>query len=249
MYTIQALKCAEHVTSGAVFFFMSRFDEKVKVYLYFYLIKGNGKTIVVDTGLGDYEKRSQLQTVGAFDVGIEQDTTSCLKRFGVLPEDVDYLILTHLHNDHCGNAMLFKNAKIVISKKGWINTIAPKHRSLYPHPLYPRNVYEYLINKAWDRVILAADNFELLDGIKITWAGGHTVCSQMVWIDTNKGKAVITGDAIFLYENLESNIPIGLTTNIFESMDAMEQIRKADIVLTMHEPKVLERYPEGKVCQ
>lgn len=70
----------------------------------------------------------------------------------------------------------------------------------------------------------------------------------MVWVDTNKGQAVITGDAIFLYENLESNIPIGLTTNIFESMDAMEQIRKADIVLTMHEPKVLERYPNGKVC-
>ena len=72
------------------------------------------------------------------------------------------------------------------------------------------------------------------------------MCSQVISVETEKGKAILTGDVVFLYENIEKNIPVGLSYNLIECLDAMERIRKeADIILPGHDPKILEKFPGG----
>jgi hypothetical protein len=57
---------------------------------------------------------------------------------------------------------------------------------------------------------------------------------------------VITSDTVFLYRNIEENVPVGYFYNLEECYDAMETIRNvADVILPTHDPEVLVRHPGG----
>jgi glyoxylase-like metal-dependent hydrolase (beta-lactamase superfamily II) len=67
-----------------------------------FLVKGNGKTIVIDTGFGR----------GIFDY---------MKTLGVSPNDVDTVLIAHMHGDHIGGLQkdgtpLFPNARVFLAE-------------------------------------------------------------------------------------------------------------------------------------
>lgn len=93
--------------------------------------------------------------------------------------------------------------------------------------------------------MLAADDVEVLPGIRTMWLGGHSPCSQAIIVQTDRGKAVLTGDTVSLYANIERNIPVGVAYNYDECIEAMEKVKRvADMVLPSHDPEVLRRFPE-----
>ena len=93
-------------------------DHKVQFNLACFVIRSEGKTIAVDTGLGPK---------------VDADTPwgelmDNLKANGIQPEDVDMVVLTHLHRDHVGCNLLskdgkyaptFPNARYWMSTKDW----------------------------------------------------------------------------------------------------------------------------------
>ena len=63
-----------------------------------------------------------------------------------------------------------------------------------------------------------------------------------------KGRFVLTGDVVFLYENLERNVPVGLNYSLPECYQAMDLLRSLDAeLLPGHDPRILELYPGGKI--
>lgn len=249
-YSITALKTATHRAPGPVFFYQREFDRTVEVNCYFWLLKGEGHVVCVDTGMGTqgdpwWPADSAARAREAFLVGPGEDTAAALGREGVSPEDVDTLILTHLHFDHCGNTPLFRRARIVVSRRGWANFLDPPHPLLAP---YPMDVLGYVRDRMGEQLWLAADEEEVLPGIRVMWVGGHTVCSQAVSVDTVKGRVILAGDVVFLYRNLEEDIPVGLQVSLGECLRAMDRFRReADEVLPGHDPEILVRYPGGRV--
>ncbi len=232
-------------------FFQSKQFERIQVFGYLWLVRGQGLTVVVDTGIGDPvgEDGPQVQGYAGFQCDPGEDTDSLLRGEGVTPDEVDYLVLTHLHWDHCANTKLFTNAKIVVSRRGLASVVTPRHWGLVPDGLFLRDVISHIVGEAWNRVILADDEFDVVPGIRTFWVGGHTECSQAVAVETAKGTAVFGGDTVFMYENIESDIPVAYTGNLAECYLAMERIRReADIVLPNHDPRVLERHPGGVVA-
>ncbi len=251
MYSIKALKNSHLEADGPVMFFQSKQFERLQVFGYLWLIRGQGLTVVVDSGIGDPagEDAPRLQGYAGFVCDPGEDTDSLLRREGLAPDEVDYLILTHLHWDHCVNTRLFTSAKIVVSRRGLASVATPRHRGLVPNGLFFRQVIAHIVDEAWDRVILADDEFEVVPGIRTFWVGGHTECSQAVAVETAKGVAIFGGDTVFMYENIESDIPVAYTGNLAECYLAMDRIRReADIVLPNHDPLVLERHPGGEVA-
>jgi N-acyl homoserine lactone hydrolase len=71
------------------------------------LVIQEGKKIVVDTGL----------------FGEEEIILDALARLGLRPEDIDAVVNTHSHPDHCGNNYIFVESEILDPKEG--ETIAP----------------------------------------------------------------------------------------------------------------------------
>jgi glyoxylase-like metal-dependent hydrolase (beta-lactamase superfamily II) len=65
------------------------------------LVRSGGRTILVDVGLGRKEPARFRDMYG---VGDETSLVASLAARGVAPEDVDVVVLTHLHFDHAGGA-------------------------------------------------------------------------------------------------------------------------------------------------
>lgn len=85
-----------------------------------WLIRSEGRTILVDTGLG--ERPTNIP------IGEPTSMPSVMAEAGVPPEDVDVVVFTHLHHDHTGwNTIdqagkpvpLFPNARHLIQQAEW----------------------------------------------------------------------------------------------------------------------------------
>jgi glyoxylase-like metal-dependent hydrolase (beta-lactamase superfamily II) len=255
-YSIKAIKYCEQSVPGPQMFYMSRWDEwMVADFLLFVLRRDDGKVVLVDTGVRDVDEIQPLVVAGAGHKGrfrmdmATQNVPLLLRQEGIDPADVEYVLITHLHYDHCSNAKLFPNAKFVVSRTGWHLTLDPPVPALVPDVLFPRDILAYLAGEARDRLILADDDEpEILPGIGAFYVGGHTMCSQAFTVNTKKGMAVFPGDTIFYYENLEKNHPVGLAVDIVECYEAMARVREvADIVVPPHDPLLLKKFPDGVV--
>ena len=93
-------------------------EGKVAFNLACFLVRSDGKTIVVDTGLGP--KPTPETPWG--------DLLNDFKAHGIRPEDVDMVVFTHLHRDHVGWNLqsrngkyepTFPNARYWMSTKDW----------------------------------------------------------------------------------------------------------------------------------
>jgi len=79
------------------------------------LIRDGKHTIMLDTGY----------------VGLRKDYHEILAERGVSCEEVDYVLLTHMHFDHACNVDLFPNAVFVLSKEEWEYANDVKRRDLF----------------------------------------------------------------------------------------------------------------------
>jgi glyoxylase-like metal-dependent hydrolase (beta-lactamase superfamily II) len=252
MYTIHALRnfYIDFPIPALAMYFQEKMDQTVEIAGYIWLVRNASKTIVVDAGIGQPPEiiGAGKQMLGHFTIAPGEDTASLLRGAGVNPADVDYLILTHLHTDHSFNTPLFTKATIVVSRYGWETVSHPAHPALYPSRLYSQEALRYIREEARDRLRLVAKEEEILPGISVIYTGGHTPCSQSVRVQTEAGKAVITGDVVSLYGHIEENIPVAYCHDLLQCYQAMDRIRQeGGVILPSHDPEVLIRHPGGKI--
>ena len=162
-----------------------------------------------------------------------------LAKFGLTPEDIGHVLITHLHFDHVDDLLNYTNAKVYVGKKEWLGTIAAS-----PGWGHGKIVHEFLNNpQCKNRLVLVEDEL-LLPGIESFWIGGHTPGSTAYSVNTAHGKAVLTGDTVSLLANFERNVAPGVYADLQECMAALKKIRaRADIVLPSHDPATRKRWP------
>ena len=160
---------------------------------------------------------------------------------GWAPEDVDIIINTHLHHDHCGDNRLFKNATFIVQEREWKYAYdhIPSQDKIYLEELYGTAAVDYF---SWKFVNGEA---EIVPGVKVFPTPGHTLGHQSVIVKTKEGTVCIAGDATNLLVNIRQNIPVGFlasTTDAFQSM--VEIRRRARFIIPGHEPSIL-KFQEG----
>ena len=139
------------------------------------LVRVHGKTIVMDTGHGTKltdAERDFIHNSGGLVRG--------LASLNIQPEDVDLVICTHLHGDHCGGNTVyqgdgesvqatFPNAEYVVQRREYEDAMHPNERT---RATYHLNNYEPLVNSGQMR-LLDGDT-EFLPGIDGIVTPGHT---------------------------------------------------------------------------
>ena len=141
-----------------------------------------------------------------------------LKKEGLSPEDIDLVVLSHLHLDHVVNTYLFNNANIFYKLRGgsFAGLIGfPKEGKI----------------KRFELV----DGVELAKDVSILFTPGHTEDMISVLVNTLKGKVAITGDAIDSEKMSQMDIQPALCWDLEEFNKSRDKILKiADYIVPGH---------------
>jgi N-acyl homoserine lactone hydrolase len=173
---------------------------RVKVPVPGYLIQtDDGKNIVVDTGLHPDHIRDPEATIRVRDLaGIivpfmrDEDTIEHrLSEIGVRLADVDFLINTHLHFDHCGGNHAFEGIPILVQRH---HLAYARESAGFPSRYFdlPSLTYELIDGEP-----------ELFGAVQVILTPGHTPWHQSLLITLpNDGNVLICADAIDCQDNL-----------------------------------------------
>jgi len=255
--SIKILKNGSIRLKGFEQFYLARTPEYIDAFIYIFLIEYDGKKILIDCGLPKEDYLNEINKKAVEETGDEtakffqeydEDILHLIEKEGLKKEEIDYIILTHLHIDHVGGLDLFPNAKMIFSRKGWSYFYSRKYPMTAPRSQIPGYIQKYLLFDAWDRVYLNDEREELLPGISVQWVGGHSMCSQIIKVKTGKKTIIFCGDIVATYRNIENNIPIALLHNLEEVLSAMDIIRSsADLIIPGHDPLLLQKFKNGVI--
>jgi len=205
--------------------------------IYSWLIEGSGVKILVDTGeLAPDKTAAREKLLGAKVYSFEQG----LAKWNLSPSDINIIVHTHLHNDHCENDDKCVNADIYVHEK-------ELQRVHEPHPLDFRYMEDYILEvEGRGQIKPLSKDTEILPGITMFHTPAHTEGGMSIMVETPAGKAVITGFCCIM-ENFKPPlairgmdmevIPPGTHVNVYEAYDILVKVKAAaDILLPFHEP-------------
>ena len=238
MYKIHPIVVGTKVFDKSMMTYQYNNGVKYTIPIYCWYIEGGNKKILVDTGeMHPIKSKDREDSIGGKIYTFEKG----LKKWNLTPEDIDIVIHTHLHNDHCENDYKCVNAKFYIHK----NELERIHN---PHPLDYRYFEDYIIDiEENDQINIITKDQEIIPGINVIHTPIHTDGGLTVLVDTPKGKAAITGFCVIM-ENfyppkeicaMEMDIiPPGTNLNPYKSYNIMLKIKEmSDILIPIHEPK------------
>jgi glyoxylase-like metal-dependent hydrolase (beta-lactamase superfamily II) len=199
--------------------------ETVEIPYHSYLIEDAEANVLVDTSSSVRWKQLHSKALVKFwpvHMKPEERPDRMLQSVGFSPDDIDYVVNTHLHYDHCGNNAMFPNATFLVQETELSHAAFPGWWEAFP---YVRKVFD--ISGLKYRSL--EGDFEVIPGVKLIQTPGHTEGHQSVVVELEKSKVVVlAGDAIYLRENLEDPILPGLYVDARRYAESMQRIR--DIV-------------------
>jgi len=158
------------------------------------LVRSQGKLILVETGVGSKTTRVPRGS------GVAQAGTLLedMARQGIRPEDVDIVINTHLHFDHCGGNTIYRDGKLALTfprarhflQKGeWEEANHPNERTRASY--LPENL-EPLADSG--QLELVEGEAEVIKGVRMLPAPGHTAHHAIVEVASAGQTALYIGD-------------------------------------------------------
>lgn len=231
-YSICPIALCGGPRDGSHFTYRLNFGTSCQGVCYLWYIEGSQPKTLVDAGA-----RASMFT----ERGVpETDLVSAedgLTGLGLTPEDIEIVIVTHLHFDHIGLGYLYKKARFIVQKR-------ELDYARKPHPLdvdlYDRSTFDGL-------------NLEVIDGqkeiipdVSVFLTPGHSPGGQSVEVNTTAGKAIITGFCCNLatFEQTEAMKRWGwevtaplIHHDVREAYDSVLTVkRRADIIVALHDP-------------
>ena len=160
------------------------------------LVRADGKLILVDTGCGDKGSKAP----GAVSTAESGHLVKNLRSVGVTPDEVDVVVNTHLHFDHCGgNTTIvdgqlrptFPRARYVMQAGEWD---AANHTNERTRGTYLAENLEPLDSAR--QVELIRGEAELAKGVRVVLAPGHTEDHCAVELESEGEMALYVGEMV-----------------------------------------------------
>lgn len=212
-------------------------------------IEGTHKKVLIDTGTNLATCREAEALTEAYGGkqywyhSPDHDVRTQLGRFGVKPEEIDIVVLTHLHLDHIGNTRLFPNARFIVQRDEFAWFMAPPMASVF----YYKELRHYIVD-VLDQVDCIEGDMQLEKGIDLVRVGGHTPGSMVVLIETHQGKVGLVGDLFYNYLNMQYDWPPGAYWDLGEWLQGSRRVKQmADIVIPNHDYYFCQEWPSGVI--
>ena len=165
-----------------------------------FLLRSQGRTILVDTGIGS--NATNPGAVAAIAGGVDGRMLADLDAAGLRPEDVDTVFFTHLHPDHVGWNLAwaggspkatFPNARYVAHQADWEAWKKPEVQGVFPYPFWNETVGPL---EGLGVLDLVGGEHALTSEITAFGTPGHTPGSMSLAIVSGEQRAYIVGDVL-----------------------------------------------------
>ena len=173
-------------------------NENIALPFECYVIRSEGHTILVDTGVGSMA--TNPGTVTAFAGGVDGRLLSDLQTAGVNKEDIDTVFFTHLHPDHVGwnvnndgptPVPAFPNARYVFHQDDWEAFRPPRDSEVFGLTFWEETLAPL---EAAGVIEPLSGEHSITSEITAILTPGHTPGSMSLAIDSGGEKALVMGD-------------------------------------------------------
>jgi glyoxylase-like metal-dependent hydrolase (beta-lactamase superfamily II) len=241
-------------------------DPPIQIPVGFFVISHPKGNVLFDTGNNDKiitdpsywgAAFKDLKPVNTPDVAIDVQ----LKKIGMTPDDIKYVVVSHMHLDHGGNVAKFPNSTLIIQRDEIYYSMFPDEP--FTGPFIPGDAWALRAPtgsgkpNAMKMVVLEGQDMDIFgDGsVIVKSARGHTKGHQMMLVRLpKKGPTILTGDNVYFRENVEKSIPPNLVLaydpagimRAYEWIRYMMATEGADY-FTAHDPdafKAMKKAPE-----
>ncbi|NJM83595.1 MAG: N-acyl homoserine lactonase family protein [Tabrizicola sp.] len=225
------------------FIFDDNHDAPHPMDYFMWLLRRGAETILVDTGYDGVEASHRQRP-------IRLDPGAALQPFGLRPEDIRQIIVTHLHYDHAGGLHLFPNATLHLQAAEMAYATGPCmcHDSLRM-PFTAGHVCEAVRRLYAGQVIFHQGEAEVSEGVTVHCIGGHSRGLQAVRVRTRAGWLVLASDAAHYYENLWSRKPFPIVVDLQDMLDGFDRLQRLasapGLIVPGHDPLVRDYFPKG----
>ena len=244
-WEVYAVKYADRNARMRVesFVFADNHDAPHAMDYFMWLLRRGDEVILVDTGYDAAEGSARGRP-------LRLDPAAALAPFGVAPEDVSQVIVTHLHYDHAGGLHLFPNAKLHLQAAEMAFATGPCmcHDTLRM-PYTAEHICEAVKRLYAGQVIFHDGEAQIAEGVTVHCIGGHSRGLQAVRVRTKAGWLVLASDAAHFYENLFARKPFPIVVDLQDMLDGFEtllQLASAPgLIIPGHDPLVREYFPQA----
>lgn len=187
------------------------------------LIRSGKQTVLVETGMGN-----KLSSRMAKFYGQPAQLLDSLAAGGVAPEDIDIVINSHLHFDHCGwNTVRDKNGKFVATFPR-AKYYAPEGEWQYARHPSERDAISY-ISENYDPLVesgqmtLLKGGEEIVPGISVKTFPGHTASMQAVMVQSQGRTACYISDLIPTMAHIDLTWGMGFDLYPLQTIESKKQ--------------------------
>lgn len=179
-----------------------------------FVVTHPGGAVLVDTGVGGPDEILSDWRV------VNRSAADALAELDMTPGDIDLVINTHLHFDHCGQNAVFPHAPFYV-QRAEVERAKREARELYDWFGFMDAQFELLDGDA-----------EVLPGLRVIATPGHTVGHQSVVVESADGLSdVLVGDAAYTprqyLEPDSDDLPDGQASDVTAWRASVGRIRSA----------------------
>jgi glyoxylase-like metal-dependent hydrolase (beta-lactamase superfamily II) len=206
-----------------------------------WIVRNRHRTVLVDTGFG---ARAAAERGRPLDI----DPMEALGRIGIHPDELDDVILTHLHFDHPGNLDRVKRARLHIQDRevAFATGRCMCHVALRA-PFDVEDVVSLVRRTYAERVQHHDGTAHPFPGILLHALPGHSRGLQGVLVATPRGKVLLASDATHYYANFAGRAPFATTVDAAETLQSYEAmlglVPGVEHIIPGHDPLVRDFYP------
>jgi len=196
-----------------------------------FLIRTEDKNILFDTGMHP-DNAAHLRSQGRAMTVREEDylPARLTEVAGLSMDDIDMIVLSHVHRDHTGWLGSFPKAEVIVQKEDYAAAVIEP--APYYNPIYPLKKYTERDIK-WR--LISGDEI-LMPGLTVLLTPGHTKGHQVLMVDLPRsGTIMLTGDAFLDLECLEKGIIPGVYA---DRADALNSLKKIKVMAKLRNAKV-----------